>query len=180
MLPDAPCRVLDVGCGSGAFTFMLKDEGFDAVGVDWSLRDLDNSRSDVCFYVMDAHDLKFADASFDCVALLEVLEHLENPVKALKEMYRVLKPGGCLIVSTPNAHDPLRFFKGWGAHLLGMVPGICRKIGAEERNTGTEKDHIWLWDLWNLYRLLNRCGFKYRGHAFCNWGGTVLIKVIKA
>ncbi|MFT0763399.1 methyltransferase domain-containing protein [Actinomyces sp. F1_1611] len=90
-------RVLDVGCGPGSITRELAERfpGSQFVGVDREpavLRtgDLPNLR----FEVGDAYQLAFPDASFDVVHAHQVLQHLGDPVAALREFRRVVRPGG--------------------------------------------------------------------------------------
>lgn len=92
--------ILDVGAGLGDFIKLLKERtthSFFAVdlmfsdipGVEWFVQDLNKN-------------LQFQDEKFDVLTCLEVLEHVENPRKLVREMARVLKPGGHMILSTPN------------------------------------------------------------------------------
>jgi len=91
-------RILDVACGSGYGTAML-----GAVGVDVSLEALRYARRHPAPYVAaDAARLPFADAAFDAVVSFETIEHLADPDRFVAECARVLKPGGRLLVSTPN------------------------------------------------------------------------------
>jgi SAM-dependent methyltransferase len=103
LVGDLPrgCRVLDVPAGAGALSWRLAEmglvvtaadlepEGFCAPGMDCAQADL-NAR------------LPFPAASFDAVVCVEGLEHLESPAGALRELHRVLRPGGRLVVTTPN------------------------------------------------------------------------------
>ncbi len=86
---------LDVGCGRKPYekTFFVGAEKY--TGMDYLT---DRSTPDV---VGSATDIPLSDATFDTVVCTEVLEHVADPLKALREMYRVLKPGGYLILSTP-------------------------------------------------------------------------------
>jgi len=86
---------LDVGCGRKPYekTFFAGAEKY--IGMDYLT---DRSTPDV---VGSATDIPLPDVSFDTVVSTEVLEHVPDPLKALREMYRVLKPGGYLILSTP-------------------------------------------------------------------------------
>jgi SAM-dependent methyltransferase len=86
---------LDVGCGRKPYekTFFAGAEKY--VGLDYLT---DRSTPDV---VGSATDIPLGDAGFDTVVCTEVLEHVPDPLKAMREMYRVLKPGGYLVLSTP-------------------------------------------------------------------------------
>lgn len=104
-IPDG-AKVLDVGCNSGEFMVLLKEKkGCDVYGVEISEhlvakcieKGLNVSKS-------DAEELPFEDGAFDVVTCMEVLVHLHDPAKALKEMRRVLKPGGVLLGSAPHAN----------------------------------------------------------------------------
>ncbi len=76
------------------------------------LTDIDPA-NEVIDEIVDAHDMGFSDASFDGAVAIEVFEHLRDPVKALAEVYRVLAPGGEVVVSVPflfHVHgDPFDF-----------------------------------------------------------------------
>jgi len=90
-------RVLDVACGTGYGTSMLK-----AVGVDLSLEALRYARRHPAAYVAaDAAQLPFGRV-FDAVVSFETIEHVPDPARFVAECARVLKPGGVLLVSTPN------------------------------------------------------------------------------
>jgi SAM-dependent methyltransferase len=90
-------RVLDVACGTGYGTAML-----GAVGVDLSLEALRYARRHPALYLAaDAARLPFR-SSFDSVVSFETIEHVAEPDRFVAECARVLRPGGLLIVSTPN------------------------------------------------------------------------------
>jgi SAM-dependent methyltransferase len=100
-------RVLDAGCGMAYGTRMLADAGAAHVtGVDRAVAVLDAIR-DACppnaeLVPGDLRDLPFADRSFDLVVCFEVIEHLEEPEKALSELERVVAADGVLLISSPN------------------------------------------------------------------------------
>ncbi|KAJ5172967.1 methyltransferase-UbiE family protein [Penicillium capsulatum] len=100
--------ILDVGCGPGSITVDLakKVPAGHVVGVEYVSDPLDGARalatsegvSNVSFQVGDIHELPFPDNQFDVVHAHQVLQHIADPVQALKEMRRVVKPGGIVAV----------------------------------------------------------------------------------
>src|SRR5436190_17793338 len=104
-IPDG-AKVLDVGCNSGEFMQLLKEKkGCDVWGVDISEPMIGKALAkDLNVVIGDAEALPFPDASFDAVTCMEVLSHLHDPVIALREMRRVLKPTGVLLGSAPHAN----------------------------------------------------------------------------
>jgi ubiquinone/menaquinone biosynthesis C-methylase UbiE len=95
------CTVLDVGCGPGTITAGLGERVApgSVVGVDASadvvaLASAEHHAANLSFRVGDAYDLDFPDGSFDVVHAHQVLQHLSDPVAALREMRRVCRPGG--------------------------------------------------------------------------------------
>lgn len=95
-------RILDVGCGTGANLEMLGEFGV-AQGVDVSPEALEFCRSRGLKDVKqgEAENLPYADSSFDLVTGLDVVEHLDDDLGGLREMYRVLKPGGSVLLFVP-------------------------------------------------------------------------------
>jgi ubiquinone/menaquinone biosynthesis C-methylase UbiE len=92
-------RLLDVGCGPGTITadFATRLAPGTVLGIDASAEVIDAARRDhpdVTFSVADVYDLGLEDASWDVVHAHQVLQHLADPVAALREMRRVVRPGG--------------------------------------------------------------------------------------
>lgn len=103
--------VLDCGCGSGSLSIYLsrkfnkKTYGLDlsAFGIQRALELAEKAHADCEFKVADIeNEIPFEDNFFDVVFMLEVLEHLVYPEKAIKEVSRVLKKGGLFVLVTPN------------------------------------------------------------------------------
>jgi SAM-dependent methyltransferase len=98
-------RVLDVACGSGFGLSMLRAAGGWPVGVDYdalTLREVRRERSDEPLLTADATWLPLAAASLDTVVSFETIEHVPDARALVHELRRVLRPGGRLILSTPN------------------------------------------------------------------------------
>ncbi|KAJ6442625.1 ubiE/COQ5 methyltransferase [Purpureocillium lavendulum] len=118
--------ILDVGCGPGSITIdlaRLVPQGH-VTGVEYVADPLDGARAlaasqgvgNVTFAVADVHALPFSDNSFDVVHAHQVLQHIADPVKALKEMRRVAKPGGlvaCRESASMTWHPPSRKLDTW-------------------------------------------------------------------
>jgi SAM-dependent methyltransferase len=98
--------VLEAGCGRGAFAGYLADQGARVTACDVSpvavglANRLLAGRAEAV--VADLQQLPFPDGSFDVVASLETVEHLPDPVQGMRELVRVLKPGGKLVLTGPN------------------------------------------------------------------------------
>jgi ubiquinone/menaquinone biosynthesis C-methylase UbiE len=105
LVTTRPARLLDIGCGTGRFSIplALSLKGFTVVGADNSPRMLEEAQrkpdSDkVVWTVTDVCAQTFETATFDVVFVSDLLHHIGDPVKALTECRRVLRPGGVMIV----------------------------------------------------------------------------------
>ncbi|MFI1676662.1 class I SAM-dependent methyltransferase [Streptomyces sp. NPDC020607] len=115
--------VLDIGCGDGtaAATAAPLLAGHRVVGVDWSQDALKRAHARLPYVVrgeLSDGGLPFADGAADAVLFSEVVEHLVDPDSALDELRRVLRPGGHLMLSTPN----LAAWYNRGLLLAGVQP----------------------------------------------------------
>jgi SAM-dependent methyltransferase len=101
-------RLLDVGCGAGHLLAAAAAAGLTVSGVEVDRRPLslaEQAAPGADLRVGDAHELPFADDAFDLVTLVQVLEHLTNPVVALREAGRVTAPGGAVRATVWGAPD---------------------------------------------------------------------------
>jgi glycosyltransferase involved in cell wall biosynthesis/SAM-dependent methyltransferase len=103
-------RVLDVGCAIGLFLAAARLDGWDGYGVEPSkpLSDYGRQHFKLDIYQGELHERAFPDGHFDVVTLWEVAEHLMDPMDVFSEVYRVLRPGGLLLLSFPNWNDIAR------------------------------------------------------------------------
>lgn len=133
-------RVLDLGCRSGAFTRHFL-EGNEVVGLDVDRAALEKAAAlGIEPVVANVEEpLPFEDASFDAVVAGELFEHLRFPEAVVAEARRVLRPGGVLVGSVPNAfrlQSRLRFLRGHApendpTHLHLFSPSAVRMLLAD-------------------------------------------------
>lgn len=164
--------LLDIGCGSGGITTVLKEtmKPGDAYGVDISPEAVALAREKgIKAYKVDVNKsrLPFKDNFFDVVFCGEVIEHLFDPDFLLDEVYRVLKLGGILILTTPN----LGAWYNRGALLLGFQPSISASLQNPEvgkpfknafkkQSAGGSEAHIRFFTKRALEQLLKIHGFE--------------------
>ena len=154
MLPRAiaasPTRALDVGCGEGRFCRLLRSRGVAVVGVDPTpaLIATARARDDDTPYVRGrAERLPFPDASFDLVVSYLTLIDIPDEQAGIREMARVLRPGGRLLIANLNSFNTACVESGWIRDAGG------RRIHYAIDNYLTEHD------IWIEYR-----GIRVRNH----------------
>jgi SAM-dependent methyltransferase len=134
-------RILDYGCGTGEMVKLGRSRGLEIVGVDsfsgpfadWLGRVDPSVASHVS--TLDHDRIPFADASFDAVLSNQVFEHIAEPERAMREIHRVLRPGGTLIATFPvretwfEGHVGLYFVHWLPGVLQDRYLGICYALG---------------------------------------------------
>jgi O-antigen biosynthesis protein len=140
-------RVLDAGCGTAYGSMLLAEAGaLEVVGVDLATGVLEEAREQMPATVVleegDVTSLAYEDASFDLVVCFEVIEHLEEPGRALDEFHRVLGPDGVLAVSSPNrdVYPP-----GNPHHVHEYTPPeLERELARNFPFVRLERQHTWI------------------------------------
>jgi SAM-dependent methyltransferase len=127
LLRHAPpeANVADVGCGQGAFAMRMADAGLRVVGID-VVPATEQSAEEFAYHELDLFDAaarrRFLDqygGTFDAVVLLEVIEHVHDPWETISFARRLLRPGGTMLLSTPNItsfYSRFRFLTGGRFH----------------------------------------------------------------
>jgi SAM-dependent methyltransferase len=149
--------VLEIGCGRGGFSnYLLKMypavEKLYACDYSKSALDIGKSKADfspkLFWQEEDIQMLSFSNNTFDTIISCETIEHIPNPIKALEEIYRVLKPGGKFILTCPN------YFNLFGVWCL--YRWLIKKPFTEGG-----QPYVNYILVPNIYRKLKRLGFKF-------------------
>ena len=136
-------KLLDIGCGPGFLVDVAKQRGWDAWGVDVNEHAVKWAMENGIDQVMACDALDLADRGpFDCMALFDVVEHFEDPLEEMSKLSTLLRPGGVVVLVTPDA----------GA----LVPRILGKRWMEMRRA---PEHLHFFDVEGLSELLALSGF---------------------
>jgi 2-polyprenyl-3-methyl-5-hydroxy-6-metoxy-1,4-benzoquinol methylase len=137
-------KLLEIGCNLGVFLNRIRDDGWDVTGLEPDLRPAAYARQQYNLNIVTEllSDVGFGDAAFDAVALLHVIEHLPDPAASIREIRRILKPGGVIVLETPR-YDTLMF----------------KLMGRRERSLAYP-GHIFFFTVPTLRQMLEKCGFE--------------------
>ena len=143
-------RALDLGCGSGAYLLLLKNIGWEVIGVD-----IDNNvarkvkEAKIPIFTGELNNLQIETGSFNVITMWHVLEHLHSPLETLQEIYRLLTDNGSLFIEVPNnASIVTRIFRSnWFAwdlprHLCHFSPVSITKLLNRARFKGVKVRHL--------------------------------------
>lgn len=148
-------RILDVGCGFGFFLSAAMDDGWRAYGTEISqsafhyLEKLGIKDDQV--FMGEVADMGLEEGSFDVVTMFEVVEHLPDPLRVLREIYSLLRKDGLLYLTTPN-------YDSMNRYLLGNFWSIIQP-----------HEHLFYFTVGSLGRLLGRVGYEVRSFRTTGW-----------
>ena len=116
-----PGRLLDLGCGDGDLMRAAQDREWNAEGVDFDPASVEFARRrGLNVHLGSLVSQDYAAEQFDAIVMSHVVEHLSDPIGVLQECHRVLKPGGRLILATPNVGS--QFHRKFGKHWVHLDP----------------------------------------------------------
>lgn len=169
-------HILDLGCGGGIFSHILSGAGAKIEGIDYSKAAVDFAKSRypvLTFRQGSAYDLKtYSDASFDVVVMMDIIEHLSDQNKALREVHRLLKTEGRLIISTDldESYWHVGFFNRifWFSMRFSKEGRAYRLIKETEAKIAAKKyynaSHIGLLSYSKLDEIARQNGFRIIRH----------------
>jgi len=156
-----PKRILDVGCATGYISLLLTKLGHEVTGIELNQQMAAEART-YGINVLE-HDLEqnlpLPDGCVDLVHACEIIEHLFDTEGFLKEMHRVLPPGGVLILSTPNLNSLANRFRV----LFGQSLPMWGAYPADRHGS-----HVRVFNKTKIIELLRRTGFREESIAGIN------------
>jgi len=147
-----PRRFLDIGCATGMLLNYVRDYGWEVKGVEICKQSVEYARKNFGLDIFNGtfEQAKFKDESFEIIHFSHLIEHLPDPLSTLKKIYKVLKKGGYILVTTPRIDSfQARLFK--------------------ENWRSFHRDHLYIFSKKCLIAMIEKAGFNVK--RFISWGG---------
>jgi len=161
--PQPGARILDVAAGTGTSSAALARSGATVVALDFSAGMIAEGRRrhpKIEFVEADAEKLPFGDDEFDAVTISFGLRNVEHPKTALSEMYRVLKPGGRLVICEFSKPPRALFRTGYAAYMRFVMPAVAALASSNKDAYGYLRESIEQWpDQGTLTQWVRGVGF---------------------
>ncbi len=155
-------KILDIGCGNGLLLYQYRNLFQKLIGLEYSEHRLEQAKmnlGDLNFhpYKGSAEDMEMIDSnSIDQIITADTIEHIPDVFVAIDEMYRVLKPGGLIVINTPN----IAFIKKRMLLFLGRFPSTSQPNEGIGSDILFDGGHFHYFTFRSLKILLERSGFK--------------------
>jgi 2-polyprenyl-3-methyl-5-hydroxy-6-metoxy-1,4-benzoquinol methylase len=175
---DPAGKLLDVGCGAGRLLNRMRKLGWEVEGIDFDPQAANKvtTRYGIKTHVGDLVDCKLPDAFFDAITMSQTIEHLAHPDSTLAECLRILKPGGKLIMTTPNVNSIAAsefgvWWRGWEAprhlHLFSVqtLTHLTQRAGfeiIEARSSSSDSAGVYRVSLYNQTKQLGKVSLPTR------------------
>ena len=145
-----PAKVLELGCSHGSFVALLNQAGYDASGVEMSpwVVEFGQKTFGVPISVGPIEALDIAFGSLDVIALMDVLEHLPDPVATMAHCLKLLKPDGLLLIQLPQFREEMKF-----STLIETKSAFLEQLKADE--------HLYLYSDRSVTQLFQKLGANY-------------------
>jgi len=156
-------KILDVAAGTGTSSAALARSGATVVALDFSAGMIEEGRRrhpKVEFVEADAEDMPFGDDEFDAVTISFGLRNVAHPERALAEMYRVMKPGGRLVVCEFSKPPRALFRTGYAAYMRFVMPVVAAIASSNRDAYDYLRESIQQWpDQGTLSQWIRAAGF---------------------
>ena len=169
-------RYLDAGCGSGDFIPALLERGGEVFAIDVAAQMISQAKARFCaldstqrlhLFQTDVTNLDFPENYFDAIIAVGLIEYLSIDEPVLEEFYRVLKPGGILILTVPNLVSPFMAFDTLMSHVKRFIQYVSAWIRGHDLAPAFIHRHFFPW---KLDRQLRQIGFHKLDYAYCTYG----------
>ena len=145
-------NLLDIGCGAGFFLNSAKERGWNCYGMEILFEYVKFAQEN--FALENIHlesldeSITFEPNTFDVITLWDLIEHLRNPIESLKNIYQIMKPGGLLVMWTPNVKNSIFLKEKWiGYRILQhfyffseeSLTNLLEKVGFKIISVNTNK-----------------------------------------
>lgn len=155
-------KLLDCGCSSGLFVKAALQHGFEASGFDYSKAAIAQATSDgLDAFQAHVDEIPVDDNTYDVVTLIQVVEHFDHPLLAMKELRRVLKPGGMLYMETVN-YLKLYWLERYFSFLKPLYFRVRKKDSPwwKDRLPWVPFDHYFHWTPGTIQMAVELAGFE--------------------